>query len=214
MSDRPVKRRTYDTTDRRRQAGERRARVVEEAAALFQAQGFARTTVDAVATQAGVSSEMIYKSFGGKAGLVRAIWHDALAGTGPDHAEERADVLSTTAHSGRAIIEGWLRLGLEVAPRGSRVLALVRSAAQVDPEAAGLLAEIEKGRGERMLHNARALEAGGHLRPDLPVEQARDVLLIFSAEFYERLVSYAGWDVEAYVVMTTRMMSAALLREE
>jgi AcrR family transcriptional regulator len=168
--------------------------------------------VVAVATEAGVSSEMIYKSFGGKAGLVRSIWQDALAGNGPDHAEHRADVLSASAQNGADIIEGWVRLGLEVAPRAAAVLALVRSAAEVDPEAATLLDEIEYGRAERMLHNARALADKGHLRPELSVDQARDLLLIFSSEYYDRLVSRARWDVDDYIVTMTRTMSAALLR--
>ena len=179
---------------------------------LFASRGFSRTTVLAVATEAGVSSEMIYKTFGGKAGLVRSIWQDALAGIGPDHAEQRSDVLSADSRSGSDVIEGWVRLGLEVAPRAASVLALVRSAAEVDPEAAGLLDEIERGRAERMLHNARALADNGHLRPGLSVEHARDLLLIFSSEYYDRLVSRAGWDVDEYIATMTRTMSAALLR--
>jgi len=181
---------------------------------MFAARGFSRTTVVAVATAAGVSPEMIYKSFGGKAGLVRSIWHDALAGSGPVHAERRSDTLAASSRSGSEIIEGWVRLSLEVAPPAVGVLALVRSAAEVDADAAGLLDEIERARAERMLHNARALADGGHLRHDVSIEQARDLLLIFSSEYYDRLVSRAGWDMDAYVATMTRMMSAALLRRE
>jgi AcrR family transcriptional regulator len=185
---------------------------VEAASGLFALRGFSRTTVLAVATEAGVSPEMIYKSFGGKAGLVRSIWQDALAGSEQEHAEQRADVLSATAQHGSDIIEGWMRLGVEVAPRAAHVLTLVRSAAEVDPEAAALLEEIEQGRAERMLHNAQALADNGHLRPELSVDHARDLLLIFSSEYYDRLVSRAGWDVDEYIRTMTRMMSAALLR--
>lgn len=179
---------------------------------LFASRGFSRTTVAAVASEAGVSAETIYKSFGGKAGLVHSIWEDALAGTAADHAEDRADVLSATARSGRAIIEGWVRIGLDVAPRATGVLVLVRTAAEVDPEAARLLSEIERGRAERMAHNAQTLADGGHLRPGLTIDQARDLLLIFSGEFYDRLVSRGGWNVEDYVMTMTRTMCAALLR--
>lgn len=205
-----VKRR-YDAEQRRRRAAERRTRVVETARALFGQRGFSGTTVAAVAGEAGVSPETIYKSFGGKAGLVRSIWQDALAGAGPDHAERRADAVAASGRTGPEIIEGWLRLSLEVAPRAAPVRALVRSAAQVDAEAAQLLDEIERGRAERMLHNARELEAAGHLRPDLSVEHARDLLLIFSGELYDPLVLRAGWDIDDYVATMTRTMAAALL---
>ena len=179
---------------------------------LFFSRGFSRTTVAAVADEAGVSAEMIYKSFGGKAGLVRAIWEDALAGTESDPAEIRADASAASSRSGRDVIEGWVRLSLEVAPRATRVLTLVRSAAQVDTEAARLLEEIERGRAARMAHNARILSDAGYLRAGLSRAQARDLMLIFSGEFYDRLVTRAGWDVEAYVTTMTRTMCAALLR--
>lgn len=212
MDEQPVKRQ-YDAARRRDRAAQRRSDVVEAAWQLFSTHGFSRGTVAAVAEAARVSPETIYKSFGGKGGLVRSIWERALAGTGAEHAERRADAIAATAPSGTTIVEGWLRLALEVAPRAGPVLALVRSAAEVDEEARGLLDEIELGRSERMLHNARALAAGGHLRPDLDVEDARDLLLLFSGDLYDRLVLRAGWDPEAYVSTMTRMMAAALLRQ-
>lgn len=212
MVDGPVKRR-YDAEQRRRRAAERRMRVVDAARGLFAERGFASTTVAAVADEAGVSAETVYKSFGGKAGLVRSIWQDALAGAGPEHAEQRADAIASSGGSGAQIIEGWLRLALEVAPRAASVRGLVRAAAEVDAEAAQLLDEIERGRAERMLHNARELESAGLLHPDLSAERAADLLLVFSGEFHEPLVGRAGWDPESYVATMTRTMAAALLRE-
>ena len=211
MPDGHVKR-NYDVARRRERADARRREVVRSAWSLFTSLGYARTTVTAVAAEAGVSPETIYKAFGGKAGLVRAVWQDALAGTGPDDAERRSDAMSATAGTGSDIIQGWVRLGLEVAPRAGLVLALVRAAADVDPEAARLLEEIEQGRAERMLHNARVLGETGHVRPDLSIEQARDLLLLFTEEHHAWLVSRAGWSVDDYVATMTRMMSAALLQ--
>lgn len=211
MSERDVKR-SYDASQRRRRAEERRQHIVRSARDLFMSGGYARTTITAVATRAGVAPETIYKAFGGKAGLVRAIWQDALAGSGPEHAEHRSDELAASANTGSEIIEGWVRLGLEVAPLAGEILALVRAAAETDIEAARLLEQIEHGRGERMLHNARALAVAGHLRPELSVDQARDLLLLFSDEHYGRLVSRAGWRIDEYVATMTRTMSAALLR--
>ena len=213
MTDRPVKR-SYDAARRRERADERRRHVVQSAWGFFTTLGYGRTTVTAIAADAGVSPETIYKTFGGKAGLVRAIWQDALAGSssGSDHAERRSDAMSATASTGSEIIGGWVRLGLEVAPRAGAVLALVRAAAEADPEAARLLEEIERGRAERMLDNARVLGETGHLRPELSIEQARDLLLLFTDDHYGRLVSRAGWNVDDYVATMIRVMSAALLR--
>jgi AcrR family transcriptional regulator len=187
--------------------------VVRTAWGLFTSLGYGRTTVTAIAAAAEVSPETIYKTFGGKAGLVRVIWQEALAGAGAEPAEWRSDAMSASADTAPEIIEGWVRLGLEVAPRAGAVIALVRAAADVDPEAAVLLQEIERGRAERMLHNALVLGATGQIRPDLTTEQARDLLLLFTDDHYGRLVSQAGWSNDEYVATMTRVMSAALLRD-
>ena len=70
----PVKpKRRYDSPRRAEQARQTRAAVVEAARRLFLRDGFAATTIAAIAAQAQVSVETIYKAFGGKPGLVRAI---------------------------------------------------------------------------------------------------------------------------------------------
>jgi AcrR family transcriptional regulator len=51
------------------------------------------TTVKAIAQAAGVSAATIYKTYGGKAGLVRALCQHALEREGPIPAEERSNAL-------------------------------------------------------------------------------------------------------------------------
>src|SRR5476649_1023814 len=86
-------RRTYDASRRRDAAARRQTSVVASAEQRFLSDGYAATTIAAVAADAGVSVHTIYKSFGGKAGLVRAIWRRALEGVGPVAAERRSDDL-------------------------------------------------------------------------------------------------------------------------
>lgn len=52
---------------------EKRSAILEAAARLFLEQGFERTTVDAIAAQAGVSKLTVYSHFEGKEGLFRAL---------------------------------------------------------------------------------------------------------------------------------------------
>src|ERR1700712_3713090 len=75
--------RRYNSTRRAAQAQENRASVLAAARELFLSGGFAATTVAVIAAQAGVSVETVYKSFGGKPGLVRALCDEAFAGGGP-----------------------------------------------------------------------------------------------------------------------------------
>jgi AcrR family transcriptional regulator len=150
-----------------------------------------------VAAAAGVSVETIYKTFGGKAGLVRAICDRALAGRGPLHAEMRSDDMARREQDPREIIRQWGVLTTEVAPRISPIVLLLRDAAAHDPEMAALQADLDTQRLARMTHNAKAIT--GHLRPDLSVEDAGVILWTYSSpELYELLVVKQGWPVERY----------------
>ena len=165
----PVKpRRRYDSARRAEQARQTRNAIIETARRLFLRDGYAATTIAAIAAAAQVSVETIYKAFGGKPGLVRAICDAALAGAGPVPAETRSDQLQLHEPDPRRIVRGWGELTVEVAPRIAPIMLLVRSAAAADPEMAGLLAEVDAARLSRMTRNAHHLAAAGHLRPDAP----------------------------------------------
>jgi AcrR family transcriptional regulator len=212
----PVKpRRRYDSARRAEQARQTRNAIIETARRLFLCDGFAGTTIAAIAVEAQVSVETIYKAFGGKPGLVRAICDAALAGAGPVPAETRSDQLQLHEPDPKKIVRGWGELTVEVAPRIAPIMLLVRSAAAADPEMEELLAEVDAARLNRMTANARNLAAAGHLRPDVTVEQAGEVMWTYSSpELYELLVIKRGWPAERYGVFIAEAMIGALLPPE
>lgn len=204
--------RRYNSTRRQRQAEETRGRVVRVARELFLQDGFAATAVAAVAAAADVSVEMIYKSFGNKAGLVREICQEALAGSGTVHAEVRSDAMQATEADAQQIIRGWGRLTMEVAPRIAPLLLLLNDAAANDAEMANLKTEIDAQRLQRMTHNAQSLAAAGHLREGVSVDHAADVLWTYSSpELYLLLVLSRRWPLERYGAFVSEAMVAALL---
>jgi AcrR family transcriptional regulator len=204
--------RRYDSSRRRRQAGETREAVLRAAEQQFRGQGYAATTIAGVAHAAGVSVATIYKSFGGKPGLVRALCERALEGEGPIPAERRSDDLQANETDPRTLIRGWGTLATEVAPRVTPILLLIRSAAAVDPELSQLRREIDAGRLARMTHNARTLADGGHLRAGIAVDAAADVLWTYSSpELHELLVLERGWSAERYGRFIAEAMIDALL---
>lgn len=212
----PVKsRRPYNSTRRQRQARETRDAILEVAHRRFLAVGFAPTTIAAIAADVGVSVDTVYKSFGGKSGIVRAICERALAGEGPVPAETRSDALQAGEHDPRAIIRGWGALTTEVAPRVAPILLLIRDAAAADPEMASLQAEMDDQRLDRMTHNARNLVDAGHVRNDLTAECAGEILWTYSSpQLYELLVLVRGWPLERYGTFLADAMIAALLPPE
>ncbi len=202
--------RRYDASARRAKAAARRDAVVEVARNRFLAQGYTATTVAGVARDAGVSVESVYKWFGTKAGLLKAVWHRSLAGSGATHAELRSDAGSRSAADGPAILRNWARLAAEVGAVGDPVRRLIESAAHVDREAAGLYAQIERERKARMEHNAAYLVDGRYLRDDVTAAQARDVLMLYTT-FYGTLVTEAGWTPQEFTAFVERGLAAHLL---
>src|SRR3954467_8155158 len=74
-----VKRR-YDSTRRRAQAEATRREILEAAERLFSQQGYAATTIAAIAAEASVVPKTVYLAFETKAGLLRALWNLRLRG--------------------------------------------------------------------------------------------------------------------------------------
>jgi AcrR family transcriptional regulator len=207
-----VKPRRYDASRRREQARQTRDAILAAARARFLADGYAATTVARIADDAGVSVETIYKSFGGKPGLVRAIWERGLEGAGAIPAERRSDEMRSGATDAATIIERWSTFVTEIAPLAAPILLLARTAAAADAELAELLERAEDARVARMEHNARDLLERGLLRPGIELDEARDILLAYSsAELYDLLVVRRGWPIERYGRFVAAGMKASLL---
>ncbi|MGI8414406.1 MAG: TetR/AcrR family transcriptional regulator [Solirubrobacteraceae bacterium] len=204
--------RSYDATRRQEQARRNHTRITEVAERRFLRDGYAPTTVTVIAADAGVSPDTIYKAFGGKPGLVRAIREHALGGERPVPAEQRSDALQAHEPDPRKIISGWGALSAEIAPRVSPILLLVRDVASTDPELQALLHELDGDRLRRMTDNARRLSDAGHLRPGITLAQAAEVLWTYSSpELYELLVLRRGWTAKQYGRFIADAMIHALL---
>jgi hypothetical protein len=103
----------------------------------------------------------------------------------------------------------------EVSPLGSPVYLLIRdAAASGDQDMAALLRDVDDGRYQRMLHNARQVLGRGFLRPGLTAEEVADVFFMStSAELYETLVLKRGWSAEHFGRFMARTLAANLLPE-
>jgi AcrR family transcriptional regulator len=206
--------RPYDASRRQEQASRNRARIIDVAERLFLRDGYRVTTIAAIAAEADVSADTIYKSFGGKAGLVRAIRARALEGEGTTPAEQRSDSLQAHEPDPREIIRAWGALSAEIAPRAAPILLLIRDAAASDVEVRALLEEMDADRLRRMTENARRLRDGGHLRAGITLTRAADVLWTYSSpELYELLVLRRGWSPQRYGRFIAEAMISVLVRE-
>ncbi len=204
--------RRYDASGRRDRARQQHQAALDAAARLFLERGYSATTVESIALAAGVSAATVYKSYGGKVGIVRSLCERALRGDGAEPAEERSDALRS-GDDPRSVIAGWGTLAAEVAPRVSPLMLLLRTAAETDSEAATLYAEVADARLGRMAANARYLVDGGHVRPGVTIEEARDVLwMCTSPEFYDLVVRQRGWSPQRYGRLVATTITGSLLQ--
>ena len=80
---RPVdSKRSYNSPRRREQAAATRREILEAAQRLFERQGYAATTMAAIAAEAGVALKTVYVAFETKSGVLRALWNLLLRGDG------------------------------------------------------------------------------------------------------------------------------------
>jgi AcrR family transcriptional regulator len=204
--------RRYDSSGRQAQARRTRQTILDAAQRQFLQGGYAATTIAAIAAAAGVSVETIYKAFGGKPGLVRAIYQRGLAGQQPVPAFQRSDAMRERESDPRTIMRHWGALASEVSSVVSPIVRLVRAAAASDPDMAALLRAANDDRERRARHHARFLKQRGYLREGVTLTQATDILwTCTSDELYDLLVTQRGWSASRYARFLADYLIAALL---
>jgi AcrR family transcriptional regulator len=204
--------RRYDASGRQAQARRTRQAILDAAQRQFLDGGYAATTIAAIAAEAGVSVETIYKAFGGKPGLVRAIYQRGLAGQQPIPAYQRADEMRERETDPRTIMRNWGTIASEVGSVVSPIARLVRAAAASDPDMAALLKANNDVRERRARHHARFLKQRGYLGQGVTLAQATDILwTCTSDELYDLLVTQRGWSPSRYARFLGEYLIATLL---
>lgn len=211
----PVKpRRAYDASRRQELARQRRRAVVDSAQRLFLERGFAATTMADVAAAADVSIQNVYKVFGNKVGLAKAVFDVAIAGDDvPIPMIERSSLMKVRSEPDprRKLVFYGEHLAA-VAPRHVPLQLVILDAAANDPDAAAVWEQLQDERLRGMTMFATDLHAEGHLRNGVSRVEARDVLWTYnSAELYRLLVIERGWSPKRYGRWIADALIAALL---
>jgi AcrR family transcriptional regulator len=216
MTERPVKSRRYDNSGRAEQARQLRRKVIEAAHEALLEGGWSGTTIAAVAARAGVSAETVYKRFGGKAGLLKAVYDVRMAGDDePIPIAERPAFRAMIADPEPArLAAGYAALAREFVERAGPLLSVLLRVRDADPELTRFMATIDAERlvGAGMF--VTLLTTRATLRPGLDAERARDIVwALLSFELYDLLVSRRGWSLDAYRDWLAHSLISALLAD-
>ena len=91
VKDKRVRKRSYTSAIRQDQAARTRALIVNAAAELFTSDGYAQTTVRAIADRAGVAVDTVYAAFGTKVRVLTAVIDSRLAPPGTANVTDRPE---------------------------------------------------------------------------------------------------------------------------
>ena len=189
---------------RERQKAERRQAISKAAIELFERQGFQNTTIEQIASQAGVSPPTVFKYFGNKHEIILEILH---------HADQRAiidtrsriheidDPVEALCHLER-LLTGY---ALEVMhPSLWRELLPLILFGGNNELPAGYRAMNDALRAE-ISELLRELQRAGKLRPQLDVELAAFLLNDYSHLQLFRLVNQEHPDIDAHSTQVRRI---------
>jgi AcrR family transcriptional regulator len=205
--------RSYDTSRRREQARARRLAVVLAARDLFERYGFRSTTIAAIAAHAGVSAESVYKGFGSKVALAKAVFDLVIAGD-----DEPVPVANRPAmRAVRDELDVRRKIAMFVEglaqrqARSARVQILIRDGRHVDDSLAPVWAKLNEEGLAGMTRLGRHLLDTGQLRDGIGIGEVRDVLWNYLAiDTYERLVITQGWPLERYSRWLAHAITSAI----
>jgi AcrR family transcriptional regulator len=207
----PAGRKPYDASRRQDSARRNRALILSACHGLLVRDGYQSTTIRAVADHAGVSPETVYKTFGGKPGLVKALWDVTLAG----------DDEPLTMAQRPALLEVWRtrepheKVRLYAAfVRGvhERLAFLFSLLTQTGPEVAQVLADSEAERLTGVTAFLTHLGDQGALRAGTSIAQAADACWALTGpQLFTQLTIGRGWPPDSHQNWLAGILAATLL---
>jgi AcrR family transcriptional regulator len=168
----------------------------------------------AVAAAAGVAVQTVYKAFANKPGLAKAVFDSAIAGDDDTVPMLEREALSRVRDEPdpHTMFRLYGEFLATVAPRHVPVQLVIRDAAATDPDARAVWAELQAERLAGMTVFATTLHARGHLRDDITINDARDILWTYNAaELYQLLVIERHWTPDHYGQWVAAALTAALI---
>jgi AcrR family transcriptional regulator len=208
----PVKRR-YDNSRRQAQVRATRLKVIEAAQQLFVEYGYPATTIETIAEASDIPVPTLYRLFGSKRALLAAILDTSFGGDDqPIAFADRPAVRAALAEPDPVkMVNAFARIAREFMDRSSAIQHVLATAAQVDTEAAELLAEIRRQRRAGQSRIVAALDAKDALDPDLDTSEAADIVYtLLSPDVHRILTAERGWAADRYERWIARSLGALL----
>jgi AcrR family transcriptional regulator len=204
----------YASQVRDEQARRTRRAIVTAAHDLFLAQGYAATTIDAIAEAAHVSRRTVFNSAGGKVALLKLALDWAIVGDDePIALADRPAIKAILAESDpRRALVLWVQTVTDVAARTTPLGEVLIAAADIDPAAAQLLAEANSNRMLGATMFIRYLASLDGLAAGITEQRAAELCwALTDGHLYRLLVAQRNWSTADFSRWLSDSLAAALL---
>lgn len=188
-------------TGRKARAEATRRTILDAARALFEEQGYAGTTIPAIAQRAGVAVQTVYYVFHTKARLLREMFTFIAAGAGEAIDTERRDWVREAAEApdARTSLTVAAEAGAQIYRRFAPLFPTVLAAMSTEPEIAEAWDDMLAAKRRALRVQMQHLDDLGRLRPGLDPQTAADVsFAIHSIETYRLFTEECGWTHERF----------------
>jgi AcrR family transcriptional regulator len=203
--------RAYRSPRRREQAKETRRRILAAARALFVGEGYGRTTIDAIAAEAGVAVQTVYAAFGSKGAILMALLDQLVIEA--DLPRLRQGLAAATGNPRRQLHEAISFTGRLYAA-GFDLIDLARTVSGVEPDLARMWQAGEQRRYEVDSELVAEWARAGALRSGLSARAATDLLWALSGpDAFRLLIKERAWSERSRVERLSRMLELMLFKE-
>jgi AcrR family transcriptional regulator len=200
--------RKYNSESRRAQALVTRRIILEAAKRLFASKGFDKTTIDGIASAAGLSTPTVYALFKSKGGILEELINETVLN------ERYRSLVGQSASSPdpRQALKVAARIARTVHDAQESELGPILGTSVISPELRALEREGQRVRYERQQFIILALEKENLLADTLSLSHARDILWsLTSREMYRMLVVEKGWSSDEYETWLGRTLLQTLV---
>jgi TetR/AcrR family transcriptional regulator, regulator of autoinduction and epiphytic fitness len=201
---------------RERKALANRSRMLDAAETLFTRDGYAATTMTAIADKADVAVQTLYAVFGNKRTILTEligtrVVGDDHGGSLPDREDWRAMERETDP---RRQITLFAEIATRIGSRSAVINKVMAEAAGVDAEIAAIYEQQRQARYKDERRLARSLARTGALRDGLSETHAADIIwAIATTRTYRALVHERRWTTEQYQDWLGDLLTQALLTQ-
>jgi AcrR family transcriptional regulator len=209
-----VNKRPYTSALRQQQASETRSRILDAAQRLFTERGYGATSIEAIASEAGVATDTVYASFRTKAGVLHKLLDVRVGGDdAPVQLLDRKGPQGVrTEPTQQRQVAGFAADVAEILERARPVDDIMRGAAAVDPEIAALRARMQGLRYDNIRQFVSWLAANGPFRGGIGEEEAAAIIwTLASPEVHGLLRDGRGWALDRYVAWLGDTLARTLL---